>query len=203
MNIKCSKFCPYNKKLFCPFYKEVEIFEQTDFEKDIIPSKIKTKKQSIKPSPMKAIFKSNNGGSGGENDDDDNNEIQWMRFSGEISYRYQEVDFLYSFSGKMEDLKFGTFDISNSFLDDNGNTITQSGNGAISTGSKESDFGGEIDFNIEKTKFNGKFELNYEGGGMPIENEEGEETGEISPKKYSGKAILNNIEATINIYTDM
>lgn len=210
-NIKCGEFCPYNKKLFCPFYNEVQNFPKIEQKPEVIPNKIKTKKYSIKP-VSKSKKKKNNSSNGGNSDNSNNIDV-WMTFTGGISNSI----FTANFNGKMTDLKLGEFSGFATPTDDD-NFSSLSFIGKISTSDKTCDFGGEIELNITiKDKENntsnqllsGKFITFYESGGTTITPEEENETQndeeEISMKFYDGKVDFNNniFDGNINFYTDM
>jgi hypothetical protein len=223
-NIKCANFCPYNKKLFCPFwvdYKE-ELIKPSD-EPDVIPNKIKSKKQSIKPLTFKRKKKTN---SDNDNNNDDNNkgEPQWMKFTGSlIIQNFFECNFI----GTMTDFQLGEFSSTVLPKNDEDNFSQIYLTGQMQTNNKTCDFGGKIEINIElKLKDNktqsitllGDFETYYKSGGTVQEEdnktEEDNETNEnepdneteevVSMKFYEGGVEFNQgYNGTIKFYTSM
>lgn len=212
--IKCSNFCPYNKKLFCPFYVDNEDMPQKEYKQDEIPQKIKTKKYSIKPSPLKKK-KNNEGGVGNEDNKNNNVETEWMTFTGEISI---SNFFTANIEGNMTDLQLGKLQgIALPQEDDSFNKINLTG--IIQTNSKECDFGGGIELyleiiNVDKISnvvLTGKFETYYKSGGTVIEpnppienpNEITKETEEekVSQKYYEGDVDFGEFKGTIKLYT--
>lgn len=209
-NIKCANFCPYNKKLFCPFwvdYKE-ELIKPSD-EPDVIPNKIKSKKQSIKPLTFKRKKKTNS-----DNDNDNKGEPQWMTFTGSLII---QNFFECNFNGTMTDFQLGEFSSTVLPKNDEDNFSQIYLTGQIQTNNKTCDFGGKIEISMElklkdnKTQFitlSGDFETYYKSGGTVQEEDnktEENETEEIvSMKYYEGGVEFNQgYSGTIKFYTSM
>ena len=207
-DIKCGKFCLYNKKLFCPFYYEIDL-PKTEQKIEKIPSKIKTKKSSIKPTPK--INKKNNPNNPNEF------ETVWMSFEGEIINQI----FSAHFEGKMTDLKLGEFK-GEAIPKEEDNFNLLSFSAKISTNDKNCDFGGNIEFNLKILDKNnketnyfltGKLITFYKSGGTTLpspddivgnDNEDFQE--EVSKKYYDGKITFFDNEifnSIIKLYTDM
>lgn len=221
LDIKCGKFCPYNKKLFCPFYyvADKEELPEVIQETEVIPTTLVTKKFSIKPSPKTRKKKSSY-----NQDDSDGQKFEtvWMNFFGEISNSI----FTANFSGNMTDLKLGEFSGKKEPSEED-NFSSLSFNGRIYTSDKNSDFGGEVEIElkisyeekddkgntvIKTTNYllKGKFNTCYKRGGTVIQPEDGKEYPEseekFSNKFYDGTINFNNekiFDGTINFYTDM
>ena len=214
--IKCGEFCPYNKKLFCPFYYEVEFPKKAEQKKDEIPRKIKTKKSSIKPSKMKKMKRKTHNG-----EDDQKKETVWMSFFGTIAVN----DFFTSnFIGRMTDLNLGEFTCDSIGAEED-NYESLKLEGKIQTLDKECDFGGDIiidvvvnykDGSSKEYNLEGKFSTFYKSGGTTTPEEDSEETEintgseieydkeeQVSMKFYEGELKLNGFNGTINFYTDM
>ena len=217
-NIKCKKFCPYDKR-FCPFGIGNEVVEDKNnsFKQEPIPQEIKIKKTTIKPQSKKqrsvnSVNSGNGGNSGnsGNSGNGGNGEIEWMSFSGNANFSNCEL----SISGAMFDLQMGFFTGFLKYVDENGEPIDEEVmaiNGYISTNDKVCDFGGEIQITSKNGKINmtGTFKTNYNGGGGVINDETSNPENPSTQqdygnrKSYFGNITLNNNVGSISIQTSM
>ena len=214
-NINCAEFCNYNKKLFCPFFKEVNFpkpeEKPSNENEEKIPDEIKEKKKSVKPKSKKKFKIDDN------KDDNDKYVDEFMQFDVEISLNNLIIA---SVKGRMYDLNSGAFEGNYIFSnedEENDNIEEKTCDGFIHTNNKECDFGGELElklnnFNEKNTlKLTGKFQSNYEGGGFPVIPEDNENNSdnknetneELTKKQYAGTCDFGSFNGTITIYTNM
>ena len=230
-DIRCAKFCMYNKKLFCPFYEKPSEGSSpptgggspptgggspptTGGEKGppkIVPNRVKFNTNSIRPSGYKISLK------------DKIKTIQFMHFeitmklniSSNVSTNSDdtiEVKAEGSMCDKYLGYFYGTFIVqSNPDNPDNPEEEEKEElkcDGSINPFSKECDFGGNIILYLNGVydKLKGVFKANYKEGGILPVDENGNSVGDNSklPNKiYTGYVDLGYLSGSITISTDM